>query len=239
MPRGTTAYNRVATVLREQILTGKLSPGEKLPPEYDLCEQFSTSSITIRRAVGIIAEEMLVRREQGRGTFVAEVPTRKIPLMEGQWAASIARHAPDITRRLERIERRAADHELAGQLNTIAGEPVVFARRIDSLKGKPSTMDEVWLVERYANKLKESDYMRLDFVERWPRVQRISISYCEQYVEAVPAQPATSKLLKVKRGAPLLKETDIVHLDTDEVAAVFVSHYRHDAFRLAARVRFS
>src|SRR5690606_11755906 len=58
----STAYNRVAAALRDQILAGSWDGRNQLPTERELCEQFQTSRITIRRALQILEDEQLVER---------------------------------------------------------------------------------------------------------------------------------------------------------------------------------
>ena len=101
MSKSTTAYSQVADALCRRMLTGKLQPGEMLPPERELCEQFASSRITIRRALQILVEDMLVVRRQGSGTYVSATASRKIPLLNADFYGSLSLHAPDISRQLE------------------------------------------------------------------------------------------------------------------------------------------
>ena len=55
-----TRYSQVASEIRQMIQNGTLQPGEKLPSEYNLCEQFGLSRITIRRAIKLLEGERLV-----------------------------------------------------------------------------------------------------------------------------------------------------------------------------------
>jgi len=65
-------YFQIQRILREQIETGQLKPGQKLPSEEELCKRFGVSRITIKRALeGLVAEDLLYRR-RGKGTFVTE-----------------------------------------------------------------------------------------------------------------------------------------------------------------------
>src|SRR5215203_6902099 len=79
--RNSTAYSFIADVLRREILRGTLGAGQKMPPERELGSRFSASRITIRRALQILADELLVVRRQGSGTYVSATPSRKIPLL--------------------------------------------------------------------------------------------------------------------------------------------------------------
>ena len=65
------AYLRVAGVLREDIAASLLGPGDQLPSEHQLMARFAVSRTTIRKALDQLTAANLVRRHQGRGTFVA------------------------------------------------------------------------------------------------------------------------------------------------------------------------
>ena len=65
-------YRKVYQELREQIANRTLSPGDKLPAEAELSQTYHVSSITVKRALSMLQEDGLVRRVQGKGTFVRE-----------------------------------------------------------------------------------------------------------------------------------------------------------------------
>ena len=65
-------YRKIHTELREKIVKGEYQPGAKLPSEKDLCEQYSISRITSRRVMEMLADEGLIVRQPGRGSFVTE-----------------------------------------------------------------------------------------------------------------------------------------------------------------------
>jgi GntR family transcriptional regulator, transcriptional repressor for pyruvate dehydrogenase complex len=67
------AYAVIAERIRTRILSGELEPGERLPSEAELMEEFGFSRSTIREATRILASENLVVTTRGThgGTFVA------------------------------------------------------------------------------------------------------------------------------------------------------------------------
>ncbi|RKM58745.1 GntR family transcriptional regulator [Butyrivibrio sp. CB08] len=65
-------YKQVINWLTEKIDTGKLSPGEKIPSENELCDRFSLSRQTVRHAISKLVEDGLVETRQGSGTFVSD-----------------------------------------------------------------------------------------------------------------------------------------------------------------------
>ena len=62
--------DEVVTKLQQQIASGKLKSGEKLPSEPELMLQFGVGRSSIREAIRILSNKGLLRVKQGVGTFV-------------------------------------------------------------------------------------------------------------------------------------------------------------------------
>lgn len=61
------AFEQVADQLRELIVAGVLVPGQRLPTEAQLAEQFGVSRATVREALRLLAAHNLVRTAKGAG----------------------------------------------------------------------------------------------------------------------------------------------------------------------------
>lgn len=72
MQDGKFLYRKVYSDLKGKIENHELLPNEKLPKEKELCGKYQVSMITVKRALELLAEEKLIRRVPGRGTFVTE-----------------------------------------------------------------------------------------------------------------------------------------------------------------------
>ncbi len=59
-------------LLREQIMSGALAPGNRLPSEPSLAQEHGISRVTVRRALDALEGDGLIRRHAGAGTFVAD-----------------------------------------------------------------------------------------------------------------------------------------------------------------------
>ncbi|THF80375.1 GntR family transcriptional regulator [Cohnella fermenti] len=64
-------YKQIQLYLQEQILSGKLRPGDRVPSERELSAQFQVSQITSKQALSALADANMVIRVKGKGTFVA------------------------------------------------------------------------------------------------------------------------------------------------------------------------
>lgn len=63
---------RLARLLREEIATGELNPGDRLPSERALAAEHKVARNTASAAIRILLDEGLVTAEHGRGVFVRE-----------------------------------------------------------------------------------------------------------------------------------------------------------------------
>ena len=66
-------YKQIVRALSDSIANGTYRPGDKLPTEAELIEQFGVSRITVRSAIKEMEDAWLVERARGKGTFVAEI----------------------------------------------------------------------------------------------------------------------------------------------------------------------
>jgi GntR family transcriptional regulator len=69
-------YQQVADSIREKIAGGELSPGDRLPTEPMLVDEYAVSRLTVRHALDVLQAEGLIERFHGRGTFVRRPPER-------------------------------------------------------------------------------------------------------------------------------------------------------------------
>jgi DNA-binding LacI/PurR family transcriptional regulator len=65
-------YERIFEALREEIRTGRYGVGDRVPSEKELADAHQVSRITSKKALEMLAEEGMIVRKPGRGSFVAD-----------------------------------------------------------------------------------------------------------------------------------------------------------------------
>ena len=65
-----TKYDRIAADLRRKIQSGRFGPGEQLPVETALKDEYNVSLLTLRRALDVLEMEGLIEKRHGHGNFV-------------------------------------------------------------------------------------------------------------------------------------------------------------------------
>ena len=63
-------FRQLADLLRDQIASGELAPGDPLPSELRLAQEYGLSRTSVRQAIAILRAEGLINVERPRGTFV-------------------------------------------------------------------------------------------------------------------------------------------------------------------------
>jgi DNA-binding transcriptional regulator YhcF (GntR family) len=95
-------FRQLADLLRDQIQSGELGPGEPLPSELRLAQEYGISRTTVRQAIAQLRTEGLVTVERPRGTFV-RVPEEVELVTLGRGERASARMPTDAERRSYRL----------------------------------------------------------------------------------------------------------------------------------------
>jgi GntR family transcriptional repressor for pyruvate dehydrogenase complex len=69
VPR-TRVYRAIVDQIREQIATGRIKPGDRLPPERELAELFKASRNSVRDAIRVLEQMGMIDSRQGDGTYI-------------------------------------------------------------------------------------------------------------------------------------------------------------------------
>ena len=71
--RSARLYEQITEQIQSRIMAGELRPGDKLPPERELAEQFGVSRTAVREAVKALHEKGLIDVQPGKGTFISNI----------------------------------------------------------------------------------------------------------------------------------------------------------------------
>lgn len=114
-----TLASQLIEKIKKDIIDGNLSPGDKLPSEQSLINQYGVSRTVVREAIaGLRADGMVVTR-QGIGAFVTENPVSKLELFNPTTLKDIL-HVLDLRLCLEtKTAQLAAEHHTDAQLAKI------------------------------------------------------------------------------------------------------------------------
>ncbi|MFP5343409.1 MAG: GntR family transcriptional regulator [Candidatus Limnocylindria bacterium] len=200
-------YRRIERALRERI--AGLGPGRRLPSDAELCTEFGVSRMTARNAMQRLAEEGLVTRVPGRGSFVAVPPAhRRADRLMTFTQEMLRRGLAPSSRILERDVRPATAPQ-AVALGLAPGEPVVHLRRLRCADGQPIAIETATLLEATAPSVLTADLEGGSLHEALARGGH-ALRRGTGTIVAEAATAEDAELLGIPEGAPLLVERRVI-----------------------------
>jgi GntR family transcriptional regulator len=200
-------YLQIKDLLVRSLEAREWRPGEAIPSETDLAARFGVSQGTVRKAIDALANDNLVVRRQGKGTFVAthtEEAQSMFRFLHIRRDDGVDEYPAS---RLVDVRRGKATADVARLLDVRTGEPVVVIRRILDWEGTPAVLDDITLpaaLFRGLTRAKLEAYQgsMYGFFETAFGVRMLS---AQERLKAVSADAAAAALLGVPAGTPLLE----------------------------------
>ena len=200
-----TLYHQILSRLHEQIESGEIGVGERLPSEADLERDYGVSRTTARRALDELRRKGLVRREPGRGTFLVGPRLSSDLARLYSFSDEIRRRGHEPGSRLVRREEVRATEEVASRLGLKPGEKVLFVRRLRLADGKPIFVGDSYLPIGRFPALKEADYGGVSLSSLFREAVGAEVDRARQWIGATAAPEDVAELLELEEGAPVLE----------------------------------
>ena len=199
-------YLQIKTLLEKSLEAREWRPGEAIPSEIELATRFGVAQGTVRKAIEALADDNLVVRRQGKGTYVAthtEEHTSQFRFLRIRRNDGEAEYPGSL---LLDVRRSKAAAEAAKLLDLRPGDPVILLRRVLEYGGTPTIFDEITLPGALFRGLTKAKYdayrgSMYGFFETQFGVRMLK---AQEKVRAIAADATAAELLQVAVGTPLL-----------------------------------
>ena len=222
-------HRRIEQVLRERI-TG-MQPGDRLPSDAELVAEFGVSRMTARNAMQRLAEEGLVARLPGRGSFVAAPAAHRRTDRLMTFSSEMARRGRHPSSRLLTRAIRPSTHSEAADLGLVRAEPVVEVRRLRLADGEPIALETAILVVDCAHAVLAAD-LESGSLHAAISAAGLVLRTGTGTVAAGAATAEDARLLDIRRGDPLLIERRVIADETGRRIEATESRYPADRYAL-------
>ncbi len=230
-------YHQLYRILLKKIQGGEWKPGDLIPSETALGQQFKLSRITIRQTLQQLAADGYLSREQGRGTFVSQPKVQRGP--EGAFGLTgyLRAHGYTPGWRLLAMEKVKPPEKVQSILKLSEGQVVLRIRRFRLAGEEVIGLHRIYIPFPLAERVKE-EYMSqgessLHYMEE---CMNLPLSYSQRSVSAIPASEREAGFLNVKVGFPLL-QIERTTFGIDDIPVEYLrAVYRGDRFEYYLRL---
>ena len=206
-------YYQIAQLIRQQILSGALKPGEQIPTEKELQERFDVSRSTVRNAIGELVYDGLLERRSTKGTFVARTKLEETIFGFGSFTNEILKRNMVPESRILDFKIIRAPDTVAQHLNIETGRRVAWLERLRIVGGEPVAVENWYAPARHLPGIdrtyfkemgkEQSTYLMLQ--ERF----NIYLYKAIDTISAVALEPRDAKLLEMEPGMPAMLRTRV------------------------------
>ncbi|HSF96613.1 MAG TPA: GntR family transcriptional regulator [Thermohalobaculum sp.] len=196
-------YVQVRSALVARLIAREWAPGELLPGELAIAAELGVSLGTVRKAVDSLVADGVLRRHQGKGTYVTEqTPERANYHFFRLVDAEGKRVLPEAGS--ETIAVLPTGPEAAQRLGIGTQDKVVLIDRVRSIGGRPAMLETVVVPAALMPGLETEGPLPNALYPHYQSRHGVSVISTEDRLSAAPAGPAAARALGVPQGTALL-----------------------------------
>ncbi len=198
-------YQRVADQLRQEIADGMRRPGDRMPSENVLADQYSLAPGTIRQAVTQLVSEGVLERFQGKGTFVRRPSFDQSLFRFFRFLGRPGERVVPEGRILRRAVESAPEH-VSLRLELEKDAPAICINRLRLLQKQPVLLEEIWLSLSEYEPILQIDEKKLGPL-LYPIYDELcgkTVANAEEELSVKAAEEETAGILNIAQGDPVI-----------------------------------
>jgi GntR family transcriptional regulator len=230
-------YFQLKKLLAEEIASGRWAPGDRMASEPDLCGHFDVSRTTVRQALGELENEGLIRKEKGRGTYVAEPRSSSWLLQSSHgFFDEAGRDGRKVTSRVLRAELAPLPPWASDALGVRAGTEGVTLERVRWVDDRVVMYVQTHLPPRLAEAVLSADLEAGSLYRTLEERTGCTVASGRRLVEATTALDDLARVLEVEPGAPLLYVESVSYAADGRPFECYRAWHRADRTRIEVQV---
>lgn len=222
-------YKQVEEYVTQLIIEQRWKPGEILPNEFKLAQEFNVSQGTLRKALNALTASKILIRKQGVGTFVSEHTEqnalyRFFPLVaDGE--------KPELPTS-ETLFRKIvpATKEIAENLSLAVNENVIFFSRRRTINNEVCILEDIYLPEKYFSGFMQEKEIPHTLYHFYQTDYQHTVQDISDKIKAISASEFDAKQLKIKKHDPLLYFSRVARTLDGKLIEYRVTRCRSDKY---------
>ena len=197
-------YAQVVDAIKHKISSNQWTLGMIISSENELAKEFNVSVGTVKKALGILVQDGILYRRQGRGTFVASPDFSKSfsRFFRYGLVENSAEEIPESS--FLSLDIIPADSTVSQHLHIKLGANVIMMKRIRSLQNTPFSVEEIFLpYERFAG-LEKMDLSQALLYPIYNLDFSTPIFWADEYLQPEVANPEIARQLNIQPNSPVM-----------------------------------
>lgn len=225
-------YHQLKTQILQEIEAGRWQPDEQLPTEEQLSARYKVSKITVRQALGELANLGRIRREQGRGTFVQKPALEEGPRKLTSFTAEMGLHGMAATSDVLENGLVPAEADVAAKLGIAEGDQVFRLRRLRCADGVPMGLQTAYLPAVMVPGIEAVPFSGVSLYGVLESRYSLQPVGAKETLIAVAIDADEAKLLRVAPGSPGLAAERTTFLPEGQPLEYVQSTMRGDRYKI-------
>ena len=201
-------YYRIQMEIRKQVESGIWLPGEMIPPEKRIAEDFHVSLGTVRRAIQDLVADGLLYRMQGKGTLVAGTNLKRETLRYYRFKKDFTEKEASHQIKVVGLERTGGRPDINRLLKVPGNMDLYLLKRIFIRSANPIVYSISWLPAGLVPGFEGISFHRLERVPLYLALENkygIPTKENEELIDVAPVDAEAAGVFKVQEGTPLLR----------------------------------
>lgn len=231
-------YQQISAALKQKFTTGRYHPGDLLPDQNQLAQEFNTTRMTIRKAIQALVVEGVVYTKRGAGTFLRKDydPTAETlsSIIDKPLGATEVHSGRKVTSKVLALEARLPTDEEQARLMISAGEPVYVIRRTRYVDGQVYAYEHTIMPTKIATITPE--VLMGSVYKHLAEERHLRIAGAHRQIYAVKATEEDVTALGATLGDPVLVIHQVSYTNEGEPFEFSITHFPYATSKVVADI---
>ncbi|MGG7620320.1 GntR family transcriptional regulator [Bacillus coreaensis] len=227
----TPFYQQLKNKIIDDIESGKLKHGDKLPSERELAEQYGISRMTARHTLSILEREGVVERRVGAGTFISNYKIEMDFITFNSFTRTMLGKGLTPSTQVLSIKKSAAKPGIGNKLHIPIGEEIVILKRLRNVNGIPISIEESFIPYKYCPDIDHRITNKHSLYQMLENDYGITLVKAKEYMKVKLAEESDSKLLRIRSESPCVLREAVAYDDQGHPIEYSTSLTRSDIVR--------
>ena len=236
---GVPLYHQIQHLIRHRIMSGEYVPGSQIPSENELCRELNVSRVTLREALRELVRDRMLRKVQGKGTFVAVDPPRRLsPVKYTGFLEELQERVLKLTVTEVETTKVGATPELINVLQLApADRELTLIKRLRHIDDEPFSYTLNYLPMHIGVRVPVDDLYSVPLLRILQEDLKIPITRAKETIEAAPADPEIARKLGVPVLYPVMHMKRVMFTSKNRPFELVETYYRADKYHYSVSMR--